>query len=217
MPYITYAPIDRQFGCLERDLPPGAPFNGIDPVDGITFGFALQSRYPLGPGEPDIRFGTVSKKPADNPAILLRAVTKAEYDAAYAAEMAARVPEPPSDTDINAERDRRLGLGITFAGHPYQTDEISRQRINTSRISAMAAIMGGAQPGDLRWPGVDKDFFWIAADDVRVPMDAQTMVAFGNAVAAREGLLIVAGNDLKQRIAAGEAISNIGDDKLWPA
>lgn len=124
---------------------------------------------------------------------------------------------PPTDTDINAERDRRLGLGITFAGHPYQTDEISRQRINTSRISAMAAIMGGAQPGDLRWPGVDKDFFWIAADDVRVPMDAQTMVAFGNAVAAREGLLIVAGNDLKQRIAAGEAISNIGDDKLWPA
>lgn len=126
-------------------------------------------------------------------------------------------PPGPSDTDINAERDRRLGLGITFAGHPYQTDEISRQRINTSRISAMAAIMGGAQPGDLRWPGVDKDFFWIAADDERVPMDAQTMVAFGNAVAAREGLLIVAGNDLKQRIAAGEAISNIGDDKLWPA
>lgn len=127
-------------------------------------------------------------------------------------------PKPaPTPEAINAERDRRLGLGITFAGHPYQTDEISRQRINTSRISAMAAIMGGAQLGDLRWPGVDKDFFWIAADDVRVPMDAQTMVAFGNAVAAREGLLIVAGNDLKQRIAAGEAISNIGDDKLWPA
>lgn len=99
MTYITYAPIDRQFGCLERDLPPGAPFNGIDPLDGITFGFALQSRYPLGPGVPDIRFGTVAKKPADNPAILLRVMTKAEYDAAYDAEMDARnapaLPGPP--------------------------------------------------------------------------------------------------------------------------
>ena len=123
----------------------------------------------------------------------------------------------PTDATVNAERDRRLGLGIVFRGATFQTDPDSRERIDRSRISAMAAIMGGVQPGDLRWHGLPVDFFWIAADDTRVPMDAQTMVALGNAMAAREGLLIVAGNDIKQRLAAGEAIANIGDDKLWPA
>lgn len=123
---------------------------------------------------------------------------------------------PPTPDDVNAERDRRLSLGITFQNHTFQTDPDSRERIDRSRISAMAAIMGGVQPGDLRWHGLPVDFFWIAADDTRVPMDAQTMVAFGNGMAAREGLLIIAGNDIKKRIAAGEAVS-IGDDALWPA
>jgi len=122
----------------------------------------------------------------------------------------------PDDAAVNAERDRRLSLGITFQSHTFQTDPDSRERIDRSRISAMAAIMGGVQPGDLRWHGLAVDFFWIAADDTRIPMDAQTMVAFGNAMAAREGLLIVAGNDIKKRLAAGEAIANIGDNSLWP-
>ena len=122
----------------------------------------------------------------------------------------------PTPDDVNAERDRRLSRGITFQNHVFQTDPDSRERIDRSRISAMAAIMGGVQTGDLRWHGLPVDFFWIAADDTRVPMDAQTMVALGNAMAAREGLLIVAGNDIKQRIAAGQAVS-IGDDALWPA
>ncbi len=43
------------------------------------------------------------------------------------------------------------------------------------------------------------------------------MVAFGNAVGRAAGLLIVAGNDLKARIAAGEAIPDITEDTLWPA
>lgn len=90
MTHITYSPIDRQFRTLERDLPPGAPFNGIDPLDGITFGFALASRYPLSQGVPDVRYGTVEGEVEDDPAIGLRVVSEAEYDAAYEAEMAAR-------------------------------------------------------------------------------------------------------------------------------
>lgn len=118
---------------------------------------------------------------------------------------------------IDAERDRRIDLGITFSGKFFQTADLDRERIDRSRISAMAALMNGVQEGNLRWHGLPVDFFWIAADNSRVPMDAQTMVAFGNAVAAREGVMIVAGNDLKRRIAAGETIPDITGNSLWPA
>ncbi|WAJ27138.1 DUF4376 domain-containing protein [Antarcticirhabdus aurantiaca] len=130
---------------------------------------------------------------------------------------AGRQPAARTDADIDAERDRRLRAGITYAGNVFQSDDTSRERIDRSRISAIVAIMNGVQEGDMRWHGLPVDFFWIAANDTRVPMDAQTMVAFGNAVAAREGLLIVAGNDLKQRITAGEVIADIGSNALWPA
>lgn len=216
MQHITYRPIDRQFRCLERDLPPGAPFNRVDPIDGIAFGFALESRFPE-----EVYFGTVAGKVADDPAIELRAISDAEYDADEAAELEARKPTPEVIVSIgeriDAERDRRIAAGITFADHPFQTSELDRERINTSRISALSALLGGVQKGDYRWHGLPVDFFWIAADNARVKMDAQTMVAFGNAVAARQGLLIVAGNDLKARIAAGEAIPDITEDSLWPA
>ncbi|WP_019998866.1 DUF4376 domain-containing protein [Aureimonas ureilytica] len=194
--YPVFTPeIREKAGALFGDEPPAEVLDalGLDPVQATTPPTYDPAKQTLSEGEP-AKSGdawkqtwTVGKLPA------------------------------PSVEAVNAERDRRLNRGVTFAGHLFQTDDEARARINTARMSAAIAIMGGVQPGDLRWPGVDKDFFWIAADDVRVPMDAQTMVAFGNSVAAREGLLIVAGNDLKQRIAAGEAISNIGDDKLWPA
>lgn len=117
---------------------------------------------------------------------------------------------------IDAERDRRIAGGITFAGAVFQTDDTSRQRIEKARVSALTALQSGVQAGDLRWTGVGSDFFWIALDNTRVPMDAPTTVAFGSAVAAREGLIIVAASDLKKRIAAGEVIANVGDDALWP-
>jgi len=100
MTYITYAPIDRQFAKLERDCPPGAPFNGVDPIAGITFGFALESRYPLPAGEPDVRYGTVSGTVKEDSSILLRKVSKAEYDAAEAAEMTARESLKPDPLDL---------------------------------------------------------------------------------------------------------------------
>ena len=125
-------------------------------------------------------------------------------------------PAPATVDDVDAERDRRLNAGMLFSGVRFQTDDKARERIDRSRMSALAAVVAGAQGGDLQWHGLPVDFFWIAADDSRMPMDAQTMVAFGNAVAAREGMLIVAGNDLKLRIGAGQKIFNVGDDALWP-
>ncbi len=59
----------------------------------------------------------------------------------------------------DAERDRRIAAGMTFADHPFQTSELDRERINTSRISALSALLGGVQKGDYRWNGLPVDFF----------------------------------------------------------
>lgn len=125
--------------------------------------------------------------------------------------------------DINAERDRRIDAPFVFNGVAFQADPISRGRIDRARISALAAILGGARAGDLRWHGQPVDFVWIAADDSRISMDAQTVVQFGSGLAAREGLLVVHANDLKQDVAdAADAGNDAALDAIdimagWPA
>lgn len=112
------------------------------------------------------------------------------------------MPEVKPDTavskaDVDAERDRRINGDFTFNGKVYQCDEISRQRIDRARSSAIAAIQNGALPGDLRWCFEDIDFLWIAKDDSLSEMDAHATVAFGSAIGAREGKLILAARALK--------------------
>lgn len=122
--------------------------------------------------------------------------------------------------DINAERNRRIDAPFTFSGVVFQADPISRERIDRARISALGAITGGAQPGNLRWHGEPVDFAWIAADDSRVSMDAQTVFMFGSRLAAREGLLVVHANDLKLLVAAAEddaELDAIDITSGWPA
>lgn len=208
--YISYGYLDALTGePFDQRTSMGGPLA----PQGVVFGFALESQYPT---TTPTFYGTTEGL-TSLPGIL-SVLEKADYDAAEAAEMAAReaLRVAAASAAINAERDWRIASPFTFEGHPYQSDDESRQRIDKSRGSAMAAVMGGAQPGDLRWTGVDVDFFWIALDDTRVTMDAQTMIRLGNASAAREGLLIVAANDLKRRVASGEVIANLGDDALWP-
>jgi len=106
--------------------------------------------------------------------------------------------EPPvTRDDVNAERDRRNYLDFTFNGIVYQADQRSQDRLNRARTSALAALMAGAVAGNYRWHGEDTDFFWISKDNTKVYMDAQTVVAFGNSMVAREGLLIAAADALK--------------------
>lgn len=106
--------------------------------------------------------------------------------------------EPPvTRDDVNAERDRRNYLDFTFQGVVYQADQRSQDRLNRARTSALAALMAGAASGDYRWHGEDTDFFWISKDNTKIHMDAQTVVAFGNSMVAREGLLIASADALK--------------------
>lgn len=117
---------------------------------------------------------------------------------------------------IDMERDRRIGSGFTFDGHAYQTESASdRENILGALGTSLAAItVDQAQPGDLRWFDPDFDFFWIAADDTRVPMDAHTCLAFARAAVSRKSLLVIAGNSIKQM---NPIPQDYMDDKYWPA
>lgn len=123
-----------------------------------------------------------------------------------------RVVRAPSSDDVNRERDRRLQK-FTFEGVVYDFDAASSNRIDKARGSALAALIAGAQPGNLRWANPNVDFGWIAADNTITPMDAHTCLAFGNAAAAWEGLHIIAARTLKDMNPIPEGYA---DDEYWP-
>ena len=120
---------------------------------------------------------------------------------------------PPTSADVDAERDRRIAAGFTFAGKFYQTRPDDRENIMGASTAALAAIINGASPGDYRWHGGDADFVWIAEDNSEVPMDAQTMFAFGQAAMAHKQALIFNARALKNM---DPIPADYTDDAYWP-
>lgn len=116
-------------------------------------------------------------------------------------------------TDVDAERDRRIDAGLQFQGVTFQSRATDRENIAGAAQLAFMAVVAGAQPGDLRWSNADADFAWIASDNSLVPMDAQTVVAFGKAAAERKQALIFAARQLKEMASIP---ANYTDDSWWP-
>lgn len=114
---------------------------------------------------------------------------------------------------IDAERDLRIDGGFVFGGSRFQSRPGDRENIAGASTAALAAISGGAQVGDLRWHGGDTDFCWIAEDNSLVPMDAQTMFAFGSAAMAHKQAMMFAARALKDM----ETVpSDYANDGWWP-
>jgi hypothetical protein len=113
---------------------------------------------------------------------------------------------------VRDERDRRLRADFEFNGKMFQRDPVSMSRINGAGTLALAAILNGAQAGDLRWHGGEEDFGWIASDDSVMPMDAQTCIAFGQTAAAVESRLVFAAKALRE---IPEVPLDFEDDKYW--
>lgn len=143
---------------------------------------------------------------------------------------AIQVPEPPQDarqvwngaewdkaavtaTEVDAERDRRIDAGTEFQGVMFQSRATDRENIAGAAQLGFMAVVAGAQPGDLRWSKPAQDFAWIATDNSLVPMDAQTVVAFGRAAAERKQALIFAARLLKDM---EQIPADFTDDKWWP-
>lgn len=116
-----------------------------------------------------------------------------------------------TSVDVDLERDRRMAV-FTFGGTEFDFDATSRVDIAGAGILAFAAIVSGAQPGDLRWSDPDEDFAWIARDNSRVPMDAQTCFAFGQAAAKWRSDLIFKARALKD---AAPIPSDYAADAHW--
>lgn len=85
------------------------------------------------------------------------------------AEVAPYAPPAPSASDVDRERDRRMGT-FSFGGKPYDLQGQSLANVSGAGTLALAAIINGAQPGNLRWADPDADFTWIANDNTMTPM-----------------------------------------------
>lgn len=115
--------------------------------------------------------------------------------------IAAYEPPPTTNSDVNVERDRRME-NFTFAGKEF---DISKENGSLANVSgagtlALAAIVNGAQPNDLRWADANNDFYWIANDNSLVPMDAQTTFAFASAAATWRKQMIYAARAIKDMV-----------------
>lgn len=122
-------------------------------------------------------------------------------------------PEPPTSDDVDRERDRRIDGGMVFDGVVYQTRPQDRENVAGAATLALAAIVDGAQPGDLRWHGEDTDFVWIAEDNSTHTFDAQTFFAFAQATAQHKSAHIFAARALKDTDPIPEDFAN---DAYWP-
>lgn len=103
---------------------------------------------------------------------------------------------PPTKSDVDAERDRRMGT-FTFFGKEYDLTGQSLANVQAAATLALSALINGAQPGDLRWADPDTDFTWIANDNTQTPMDAATCMAFAQAAAAHRKNIIFKARALK--------------------
>jgi hypothetical protein len=129
------------------------------------------------------------------------------------AEQKAQEERAAAERRVNIERDRRIAGGFSFSGHRFQTRPEDRENIAGASTAALAAMINGSQAGDLRWHGGEEDFAWIAEDNGLVPMDAQTMFAFGQAAMAHKQSMIFAARVLKD---LAEMPAEITDDSNWP-
>lgn len=113
---------------------------------------------------------------------------------------------------VDVERDRRIAAGFDFEGVNYQSRTADWEVYSGKALEAFIAISSGAQPGDLRWSDPDSDFAWIATDNSRVPMDAQTVIELAKAASAHRTRLTFACSDIKS---LDPIPADYADDKWW--
>lgn len=124
--------------------------------------------------------------------------------------------EPPlTSGDVNGERDRRLRQFV-FGGRAYDFCDGRGSDINIAGAGtlALAAIIAGAQPGDLRWADPSADFTWVAADNTLTTMDAQTCLLFAQAAASWKARHIRGARAIKDM---SPIPADYGDDARWPS
>lgn len=104
---------------------------------------------------------------------------------------------------VDAERDRRVNTRFLFEGRWFQCRPQDVVNITGAGASALAAVVSGSP-----WP---EDFQWITEDNSVVPMDAQKVIAMGNAYTAFRRAMIFKASEMKARVRAGEEVDYLSD------
>lgn len=138
MRYLIYTPVDAVTGVPVTDAP--AANGPADPaVEGLTFVFALESQYPT--NTPTFYGTSPNASKVDVPGVL-EEVTKAEFEAAQAAEMVDRDKSLRAQLmeRIPAERWNREVSGLIWKGVFIDTDEKSQPKIQSARSAAQDGL-----------------------------------------------------------------------------
>jgi hypothetical protein len=147
-----------------------------EPTPGDGFGvLAVGDGTTLGPGAWDVIDG----------ALVAHAPTFAESRAVTARSAAAHCAV-------------LIAAGFTYSGTLYQIDAGSQANISAMGALALGSITDSANSP---WPG---GFYWIAADNSHVVMDAPAMYAFARAVAAYVSACVLRLRAIKDAIAAAD-------------
>lgn len=138
-----------------------------------------------------------------------------EQKAAALAVIAAFNTDAPTADDVKAEASRRISV-LTFGGTTFGFCDPagSDKNIAGAGTLALAAIIAGAQPGDLRWADPASDFRWIAMDNTSVEMDAHTCLAFAKTAAVWKTRHIYAARALKDM---SPIPADYASDSRWPS
>ena len=138
MIYIEYTYVDVNTR-LPVTVEPA--LNGPDApgLAGLLFGFALESEYPT--ATPTL-FGTASDEADTTTPGVLAVLTREEYDAALATELAARaaILRRTRLSEIPAERFKREIAGLIWNGIFIDTDETSQAKLTSTRASAKEGL-----------------------------------------------------------------------------
>ena len=89
-----------------------------------------------------------------------------------------------------------IAAGFTYGGTRFQIDSDSQTQMAAMGIMALGSI---TDPAGSPWPG---GFYWVAADNSHVAMDAAAMYAFGRAVAGYVSTCVLRLRAIKDTIAA---------------
>lgn len=122
-------------------------------------------------------------------------------------------PNEPTHAEVNIERDRRASTFV-FGASSFDLSFANGSLANITGAGslALAAIVAGAEAGNLRWASPDEDFYWITNDNRKVSMDAQTTLAFARAAAAWRTAMTYRARALKDMATVP---IDFRDDKYW--
>lgn len=206
--YIRYTQVDAQTRIPVTECP---AFNGPDSpaVEGLEFGFALESQYPTPypvfygtcPDDADIGIPGVHGE-----------VTEQEYNDALQQELADRFARRKRELQdvVTGMRDQREASGFAYLGKVLDSDPRSVLRINTLAMTAQAAL-AAEQPFEIEW---------TCQDNSTLALDALSAIGMPTALAMWANTLHQHARGLKDLIAAAETGEDLDEIDLqdgWPA